>query len=122
MRRILITVLFMTTAPAVNAGIYSTAEPVNVVGGRLEPDVSPSGVKPLPLEIYEGALGERIGISRDPNLLGFSSQPAEKKDGEKKEPGFVAKRKDYLAKADALQKKINTGSATVDDQINLSAY
>jgi tetratricopeptide (TPR) repeat protein len=90
------------------AGVYSTAET------PLGPRVDPSAVQPLPLELFRSALDDRIGLLRDPAALTAMEPPIPE--------ATIKKRAEYLAKIEALQAKVKSGTATPEEQVNLSAY
>lgn len=106
MRRILMMVLLLawgTVACGARAGVYSMPEkPGEQPVGPL---VAKDGVKPLPFELFKGALDAQRGLLTDKLLS----------------PEVAQKRQEYLKKLDALQAKVRGGSATVEDQVDLSA-
>jgi tetratricopeptide (TPR) repeat protein len=92
---------------AATAGVYATAD---MPPGPIADE---TGVQPMPLDLYRSTLGDRIGLLRDPALLQPGDQPLPE--------STVKRRKEQEAKVAALQAKLKTGMATLDDQINLSA-
>jgi len=107
MRRILMIFLLLVWSSAfsgVRAGVYSMPEKPGdqPVGPLVEKDA----VKPLPSDLFKGALDTQRGLLTD-KLLSKSVE---------------LKRQDYLKKIDSLQAKVRAGQATVNDQVNLSAY
>lgn len=110
MRRIVMSLLLgcLASPAQAQAGVYSTVDPIQ------GPIVEDGGVVPIPIALFRDTLSDRIGLLRDPALLGPNDPPLPE--------GTLKRRKDHEAKTAALQNKIKTGGASLDDQINLSAY
>ncbi|MBL8795859.1 MAG: hypothetical protein JNM56_18285 [Planctomycetia bacterium] len=107
MRRILISALLLacgTLSGGARAGVYLASD--NPADQPIGPLVTKDEVKPLPYELFKGALDAQRGLLADKLL----SKEVEQK------------RQEILKKIAALQGKVFADSATVNDQINLSAY
>src|SRR5262245_41946495 len=110
MRRIVIAAVFLLGgSQAAWAGIYSTAEPLS------GPDITESAVRALPMDLFTHLYDLRRGVRRDPAA---PLQPGEVEMND----ATKALRKSYLSKAEALESKVKSGMATVEDKVNLSAY
>ncbi len=91
-------VLWLGGTISAQAGVYSTAEKPD------GPQVGADGtVKPLPFDAFQDELSAHMDI-RNP------AKPQDKG------------RQKFLARRDELQARVKAGTATVQDQVNLSAY
>jgi hypothetical protein len=89
--------LLLFTNQGARAGLYNTAEP------PVGPEATAEGVEPLPFPLFWQDVR--------PDLLKINVDVPE-----------TPQRKHYLAQRDKLQVKARTGSLTVEERVNLSAY
>ena len=94
--------IWLASAAPLWAGLYNTAEPPE--GPRPNKE---GKVEPIPFTPFRNLLVDLIKVGIDPK---DSLQPE------------TDLRKQYLKKRDKLQEKELAGIATLQDQINLSAY
>jgi len=115
MRRGFLNALFgwLGLTMALPAGVYGPAEK-----DLLAPVVEKDGtVKPLPPGLLRDTLDEAFGVLALQQALDQKVEPDARIAAKVKE-----KQAHYHTRAEALQAKVRSGGATLDDRLNLSAY